>query len=265
LERTLRAGRLSVSIPLRDVAAPDALAIGSPDGIDDRERTGEAATHDGTHPMPAIDAARMRAATPRQWLPSQGCEPMDPPYEHFCQGPRQVALPFGADAERAEQLGLGSVETVGRLLGTGPRSDWVAAAGGPVASHRDLAWPAPAGRLWRRFGYVRHPPFEGLLHRGIDVGAPAGTPLLAVQRGIVAYSDNRVRGYGNLLVVVHDDGSVSFSAHCRAIYVFSGQRVRRGQIVGEVGDTGLARGSHVHWEYHVRGVAVDPDGLFANP
>jgi murein DD-endopeptidase MepM/ murein hydrolase activator NlpD len=109
---------------------------------------------------------------------------------------------------------------------------------------------------------VRHPPFEALLHRGIDIGAARGTPLLAAHGGIVAYSDNRVRGYGNLLVIVHDDGSVSFSAHCRAIYVFAGQRVRRGQIVGEVGDTGLARGAHVHWEYHVHGAAADPDGLF---
>ncbi|MET0389827.1 MAG: M23 family metallopeptidase, partial [Polyangiales bacterium] len=69
--------------------------------------------------------------------------------------------------------------------------------------------------------------------------------------------------YGNLLVVVHADGGVSFSAHCRAIYVFAGQRVLRGQIVGEVGDTGLARGPHVHWEYHVHGKPIDPDRLFA--
>ena len=56
-------------------------------------------------------------------------------------------------------------------------------------------------------------------------------------------------------MIVHADASVTFSAHCRAIYVFPGQRVRRGQIVGEVGDTGLARGVHVHWEYHVHGEA----------
>ena len=260
LERTLRRGGLNVSMGLRNVAAPNALAIGSPDGVDDKERFGDERSHAGS--MSAADEARMRAAMPRQWLPSQGCEPMDPPYEKFCQGPRKVALPFGVDAERAEQLELGTVETVGHLLNGTPRSDWVTAAGGPAASHRDLQWPAPAGRLWRRFGYVRHPPFESLLHRGIDIGATAGSALLAAQNGIVAYSDNRVRGYGNLLVIVHDDGGVSFSAHCRAIYVFPGQRVRRGQVVGEVGDTGLARGSHVHWEYHVHGQAVDPDGLF---
>jgi murein DD-endopeptidase MepM/ murein hydrolase activator NlpD len=174
-----------------------------------------------------------------------------------------VPRPFGSDAALAERLELGSIQTVGHLLNSGPRPNWVAAAGGPSDAHRDMLWPVHAGRLWRRFGYTRRPPFENLLHRGIDVGAPKGTPLVAVNRGIVAYSDNRVRGYGNLLVIVHDDGSVTFSAHCRAIYVFPGQRVQRGQIVGEVGDTGLARGPHVHWEYHLRGTAVDPEGRFA--
>jgi murein DD-endopeptidase MepM/ murein hydrolase activator NlpD len=56
---------------------------------------------------------------------------------------------------------------------------------------------------------------------------------------------------------------VTFSAHCRAIYVFAGERVTRGQIVGEVGDTGLARGPHVHWEYHLHGRAVDPEGMWS--
>jgi Peptidase family M23/Putative peptidoglycan binding domain len=257
LERALRSGQLRVELPLRDVAAPQALAIGTPDGID------EEASKLTPQPSAAFDAGRLAALAPKTWQPPQGCEPMDPPYQHFCQGPRQVPLPFGAAAALAETLELGTIQTVGRLLNAAPRDDWVRAAGGPTALRRDLLWPVHAGRLWRRFGYVRHAPFEKLLHRGIDVGAARGTPLLAVNRGIVAYSDNRVRGYGNLLVIVHDDGSVSFSAHCRAIYVFAGQRVERAQVVGEVGDTGLARGPHVHWEYHVRGLAADPDGLFA--
>jgi hypothetical protein len=265
LERTLRSGGLQIEVGLRDVAAPQAIAIGTPDGIDEHDQhDGEQAggIHAGASAvLSPEDEDRMRAAAPRDWLPSQGCEPMDPPYEHFCQGPRKVPLPFGAEAALAERLELGSVLTVGHLLNSGPRVEWIAAAGGPT-DRRHMLWPVPSGRLWRRFGYVRHPPFEHLLHRGIDVGAPRGTPLYAVNRGIVAYSDNRVRGYGNLLVIVHEDGSVTFSAHCRAIYVFAGQHVQRGQIVGEVGDTGLARGSHVHWEYHLRGQAIDPDGAF---
>lgn len=263
LERVLRAGGLRVEAPLRHVPAPPPVAIGSPDGIEDHEPSALPFPLADTGRPPEVDSPRMRAAQPREWLPSQGCEPMDPPYEHFCQGPRQVPMPWGADAELAERLGLGSIETVGRLLNDRPRPEWVAAAGGPRAANHSVLWPVGAGRLWRRFGYVRKPPFEHLLHRGIDVGAPRGAAIVAVDDGIVAYSDNRVRGYGNLLVIVHDDASVSFSAHCRAIYVFAGQRVRRGQVVAEVGDTGLARGTHVHWEYHVAGQPVDPAGKFS--
>ena len=171
-------------------------------------------------------------------------------------------MPYGQAAELADALGLGLTDTVRHLLRAAPRREWLQAAGAR-SSLASLLWPVPGGRLWRRFGYVRKGEWAQKLHRGIDIGADRGTPVLAVNDGIVAYSDNRVRGYGNLLVIVHVDGSVTFSAHCQAIYVFSGQRVRRGQIVGEVGDTGLARGSHVHFEYKAAGVPVDPIELFA--
>jgi len=213
--------------------------------------------------LPAGVMDELRAAAPREWLPAKGCEPLAPPYQRFCQGPRRVAAPFGPAHEAAKRLELGTRKTVHRLLSSEPRKDWVIAAGGPSTPHAELSWPVPSGNLWRRFGYVRRPPFEHLLHRGIDVGAPHGTPIRAAESGIVAYSDNRVRGYGNLLVIVHADASVTFSAHCRAIYVFAGQHVQRDQIVAEVGDTGLARGAHVHWEYLVRGRPVDPERLFA--
>jgi murein DD-endopeptidase MepM/ murein hydrolase activator NlpD len=258
VERALLRGELKVSQPLRDVSAPQAVLIGSPDAViyDDE------GPHEDAVPRAAqgqgISDSEMTAAAPRYWLPSQGLECMDPPYQRFCQGPRKVALPFGSAADLAERLELGTIQCVGLLLNHPPRSDWVRAAGGPIPRRTEMGWPAALGRLWRRFGYVRKPPFESLLHRGIDVGAPRGSPVIATNPGIVAYSDNGVRGYGNLLVIVHDDGSVSLSAHCQAIYVFAGQRVGTGQIVGEVGDTGMARGTHVHFEYRYAGEPTDP-------
>ena len=261
LEEYLRSAHRMVQRPWtqRSLATPQ---TSSPESlVDSTPRTD---SHTSTSALPVAAAVdELRAAAPRDWLPARGCEPLAPPYERFCQGPRRVAAPVGPAHDLAKRLELGTLQTVNRLLSSEPRKDWVAAAGGPSAAHEPLSWPVPSGSLWRRFGYVRRPPFEHLLHRGIDVGAPQGTPLLAANSGIVAYSDNRVRGYGNLLVIVHADASVSFSAHCRAIYVFPGQRVERGQIVGEVGETGLARGAHVHWEYHVRGRPVDPERLFA--
>jgi murein DD-endopeptidase MepM/ murein hydrolase activator NlpD len=272
LEQLLRSGQLEANVDLREVPAPQ-IEIGSPDGIDEEHTEAEEPeprASRGNKPGPVqakLTAAmqeRMRALAPHSWLPPQGCEAMDPPYERFCQGPRRAAAPHGTAAELAEKLDLGSLQTVGRLLSAPPKAAWVAAAGGPVPTQMLLKpVPSGAGTIWRQFGFVRRPPFEKLIHRGWDIGALRGTPLLAVNPGIVAYSDNRVRGYGNLLVIVHPDASVTFSAHCRAIYVFAGQRVERGQIVGEVGDTGLARGSHVHWEYHVQGGAVDPKEMWS--
>ena len=83
-----------------------------------------------------------------------------------------------------------------------------------------------------------------------------------MQSGIVAYADNEVHGYGNLLVLVHPDRTVTFYGHCRAIYVFPGQLVTRGQIVAEVGHTGIARGVHLHCEYRRDGRIRDPLKLF---
>ena len=62
---------------------------------------------------------------------------------------------------------------------------------------------------------------------------------------------------------MHGDGTVTFYAHMRAAYVVAGLHVRRGQILGEVGDTGFARGKHLHFEWHVNGAANNPLPHFA--
>jgi murein DD-endopeptidase MepM/ murein hydrolase activator NlpD len=120
-----------------------------------------------------------------------------------------------------------------------------------------MLWPVEGGRLWRGFGRVRRR-HRGRLHKGLDIGAPEGSPIMAAADGLVVYSDNEVSGYGNLLMVVHSDRSVAFYAHCRATYVFAGQTVRKGQIIGEVGQTGLAHGAHLHFELRVNGRPRNP-------
>ncbi len=265
IERALRMRQSIVDVPLRQIPPPQALAMGSPDAVlyDDES---EHHAHDDSLDIGGVDlsryAAAMRAARPRSWQPDRGKEPMDPPYEKYGQGPRKVPVPWGEPEMRARGLGLGEVLTVGHLLNAAPRPEWVMASG-HMHVPKDMLWPVPTGRLWRRFGFVRRAEWAHKLHRGIDIGAPHGTPIVAVNDGIVAYSDNSVRGYGNLLVIIHVDSSVTFSAHCQSVFVFAGQRVRRGQVVGEVGDTGLARGAHVHFEYHAGGQPADPMPRFA--
>jgi murein DD-endopeptidase MepM/ murein hydrolase activator NlpD len=167
-----------------------------------------------------------------------------------------VPEPYGADALRAHELGLGTKETAQHLLGSVPKASWVRAIEG--VAQATLLWPVQAGRFGRGFGFTRTGKRKELRHDGVDVGAPPGELTRSVNDGIVAYSDNGVSGYGNMIMVIHRDRTVSFYCHHRANYVFAGQQVKRGQVIGEVGNTGISRGPHLHFEWHARGKASDP-------
>jgi len=94
-------------------------------------------------------------------------------------------------------------------------------------------------------------------HEGIDVSAPMGAPIVAPAGGVVKLVTWET-GYGNVLEVDHGDGIVTKYAHCSKIVVRAGQKVKRGQIIANVGSTGLSTGPHVHYEIHVNGKVVDP-------
>jgi murein DD-endopeptidase MepM/ murein hydrolase activator NlpD len=94
-------------------------------------------------------------------------------------------------------------------------------------------------------------------HEGIDVTAPAGTPIEAPAAGLVRDAGWEA-GYGNTIVIDHGFGTVTKFAHASKILVREGQRVSRGQRIALVGNTGLATGPHLHYEVHVNGRAVDP-------
>jgi len=201
---------------------------------------------------------------PAAWQPSRGRECRNRGrYKRFCAGPRRVAAPRGAAGRLGQQLGLGSRKAASQLLLGSPDPEWVAHA--PPAAAPGLAWPVDEGKFWRGFGNVRRGPKRKQGHKGIDVGATESSPIRAVQSGIVAYADNELTGYGNVLMVIHADGSVALYAHCKAIFVFAGQTVERGQIVALVGHTGIARGTHLHFEYRRRGRPRDPLPLFTEP
>jgi murein DD-endopeptidase MepM/ murein hydrolase activator NlpD len=212
-----------------------------------------------------------------EWLPSHGPECIKRgPNAGFCAGPRKVPKPHGEAAALAERLGLGSRNRCSLLLLKPPPQAWVEAARAGGHAAKTLLFPVEHYRMLRGIGNLRaaerrrraqfspdkpsntkhHP------HEGLDIGATEGEPIHAAQQGLVVYSDNVITGYGNLVIVVHGDATVALYAHCRATYVFPGQRVSRGQVIGEVGHTGFARGDHVHFEYRVNGLAHDPTPLF---
>lgn len=94
-------------------------------------------------------------------------------------------------------------------------------------------------------------------HEGIDVTAQMGAEILAPASGIVT-EVKWVDGYGNMLTVDHGYGLVTRYAHCSKILVARGTRVKRGQTIAQVGNTGLATGPHLHYEVWVNGRPVNP-------
>lgn len=161
-----------------------------------------------------------------------------------------------SSTERARRLGLGSRRTAGRLLHRLPRTRWKRAAP-KLGGRRTLLWPVAGGKFVRGPGFVRKHR-KDLAHRGVDIAAPIGTPIQAANAGLVAYANDTVRGYGNFLMLVHADGSVTAYAHCEELFVEEGELVDRGQVVAEVGNTGISRGPHLHFEYIVRGKVRNP-------
>jgi len=114
-----------------------------------------------------------------------------------------------------------------------------------------LSWPI-AGQITSKYG-----PRRGSFHDGLDISAPLGTPILAAASGEVIYS-GALRGYGNLVILRHSDGCVTVYAHTQKNLVQEGERVRRGQVIARVGQTGRASGPHLHFE-------VRKDNLARNP
>ncbi len=110
-----------------------------------------------------------------------------------------------------------------------------------------------AGTLTSRYG-----PRGRRIHKGIDIGAKPGTPIYAAAAGTVVYSDDKQRGYGNLVILKHAGGWATVYAHNRRNLVDEGDTVRQGAPIAEVGSTGRSTGPHLHFEVRRRGKAVDP-------
>ncbi len=100
-------------------------------------------------------------------------------------------------------------------------------------------------------------PRNGRLHAGIDLAAPIGTPLYATADGVVKFA-GRQNGYGWIVIIQHAFGIETRYAHQSKLRVKTGQRVSRGQRIGDMGSSGRSTGSHVHYEVRVAGKAVDP-------
>lgn len=118
-------------------------------------------------------------------------------------------------------------------------------------------WPV-SGKVTSPFGWRKHPVTgKPDFHGAIDIAAPYWAPIKVTADGTVVFSGYKL-GYGRVVVVDHGFGLKTVYAHCISLKVKKGQKVRRGDVIGYIGDSGTTTGPHLHYEVHKDGVMVDP-------
>ena len=160
--------------------------------------------------------------------------------------------------ERPEQLSAGT-----RLFVPGAR-EWRDVPLAPDTATTEVpaeivarvkwTWPVPHGGVVSRFGEPR----GKRLHEGVDIDGKRGEPIVAVSSGVVVYSGSGMRGYGKTVILDHGEGLSSLYAHNSALLVAEGDRVRSGQTIARLGDSGNASGEHCHLEIRHNQIPVDP-------
>jgi len=127
------------------------------------------------------------------------------------------------------------------------------------ASAGRFAWPV-TGQVISPFGTKAN----GERNDGINIAAASGTPIHAAASGTVTYAGNELKGYGNLVLIQHDDGYVTAYAHAETVSVTRGDHVERGQVIGLAGETGDVDRPQLHFEIR-RGVQpINPRLLLAS-
>ena len=156
----------------------------------------------------------------------------------------EPAKPVAAPAPKVEAKAAAPVEEP-KATGALPSE--------PAAEFR---WPA-RGRVIAGFGANGG-------NEGINISVPEGTPVKAAESGTVTYSGSEVKGYGNLVLIKHDNGYVSAYAHNGELSVKRGEKVKRGQVIAKAGQTGNVTSPQLHFEIRKGQTPVDPTAFLAN-
>ena len=171
--------------------------------------------------------------------PSVAAEPLSPPTALHEAQPAPEAAPPAVSAAPP---------------GAAPETpDSARAAAPPAAGTGAFLWPV-RGHILANYGTKP----DGTHNDGINIAAPRGAAVQAVDAGVVAYAGNELRGYGNLVLVKHANGWISAYAHCDAILVKRGEKVARGEVIARVGSTGNVGEPQLHFELRRGQHAVDP-------
>ncbi len=126
-------------------------------------------------------------------------------------------------------------------------------------SNKDLT------RMASGYGYRIHPIYKTRkLHTGMDFSAKTGTPIYATGDGKIAKIKKSRRGYGNHVIINHGFGYRTLYAHMSKFAVIKGQKIKRGDIIGYVGNTGTSMAPHLHYEVHKDGKKINPVNFYYN-
>lgn len=183
---------------------------------------------------------------------------------------QRLRLPADADFAAASPYATGTISS-----GSARSTSWLASASSPpnkkpTATARNgtraavsalsnfggtqgFTWPV-RGRVISNYGPKR----DGLHNDGINISVKRGTPVHAAKRGVVTYAGNELKGYGNLLLIKHDDGFVTAYAHNNRLLVSRGDIVEQGEIIAEAGSTGAVSSAQLHFEIRRGRRAFDP-------
>jgi murein DD-endopeptidase MepM/ murein hydrolase activator NlpD len=220
--------------PVIQATAPSGLALAPP----------PAGTPPAPAPRPAIEPPPITAPAP----PPVTAKPAAPP---VLEPPRVVERPSPPPPAAPSPPPPAAQPT--------PREELAALPPPPLPpppkqGEARFLWPVH-GRVLASYGTGAN----GTHNDGINIAAPAGTPVLAADAGVVAYAGNELRGYGNLLLVKHAGGWMTAYAHNSALLVKRGDRVKRGQEIARVGTTGAVGEPQLHFEIRQGTRALDPD------
>ncbi len=120
-------------------------------------------------------------------------------------------------------------------------------------------------RVASPFGVRMHPFYKVLkMHTGMDFTAPSGTEIYSTGDGVVSTVVQSARGYGNTVIVDHGFGYKTLYAHLSQILVRSGQKVKRGEVIGLVGNTGMSMAPHLHYEVRKNDEPINPINFYFN-
>jgi murein DD-endopeptidase MepM/ murein hydrolase activator NlpD len=167
----------------------------------------------------------------------------------------RIPKPYTISVGQRLQIPDGSAPVRRASTGASQRAKEISSTSTPSRSGRFMT--PVKGRVISNFG-----PKEGGLHNdGINISAPIGTPIKASENGVVVYTGNQLRGYGNLILVRHSGGWVSAYAHTSKFLVQAGDKVKQGEVIAQVGQSGSVSRPQLHFELRKGTRAVDPKSL----